>query len=347
MVDHFGLVVSDLTKAQAFFDACLAPLNAKRAVNFPGASLYANGKGIFFQIVQKEGGSKYQEGAHYAFASESTKEVDAWYDAAIKAGAKDNGKPGPRPNYGPHFYGAFVHDPIDGHHLECCFKHYNAEETKKDGEHKAPQLYYWFGTRAMRPIWMAEEIGIKLDLHAVDLTKVQQKTDDYIKINPYGTVPTLVDGEDVMSNSVSSTVYLSRKYGGDKFTSKRLDALEFISSIDRFDDLIIRAYLNKIIYPAEKRDANVVTNNHATFVKQVLPHWDRIASKMGGQYALGDQFTAVDVVWGYLLNLVVQMEWITEKEHPVLFEYTARLRARPAFKSVYDRSNKMYVPKTA
>jgi len=341
-MDHIGLVVSDLSKAQAFYDASLAPLSGKRSFNFGQTSMYTNANGVFFAIVGKEGGHKYQEGAHYAFAGTSTAEVDAWYEAAIKAGAKDNGKPGPRPAYGPHFYGAFVLDPIDGHHLECCWRKYEATKDDEKSKAAAPTIYYQFGTRSMRVLWMAEELGIKLNLHPIDLSKGQQKEESYLKINPYGTVPSLVDGDDILTNSVSATLYLVRKYGNGKFNSNRPDASELLTSIDRFDDVIIKAFLNKVIYPAERRDANVVSTNHATFTKQVLPHWNRLVSKMGGKFALGDTFTSVDVVWGYVLNLAVALEWITEKDTKDLFEYTTRLRERPAFKTVYDRTNAMY-----
>jgi glutathione S-transferase/predicted lactoylglutathione lyase len=338
-MDHVGLLVSNLEKAQAFFDASLAPLGAKRGMNFGTTSLYVNGKnGVFFAINQKEH-AKHQEGAHYAFAADSTAEVDAWYDASIKAGAKDNGKAGPRPAYGPNFYGAFVLDPVDGHHLECCFKKYQSEESKKDAP--KPKLYYYFGTRAMRTIWMAQECGVALDMHPIDLQKGEHKKPEYIKINPYGTVPTLVDGDDVLTNSVSSSLYLSRKYGGEKFVAKRLDAPEFVTSIDRFDDAIIKAFLNAVVYPADKRDKEVVKTNHEFFNKSVMPHWNSIAEKMG-TWAMGEQFTVVDVIWGYLLNIVVSLEWITEKDHPKLFAYTQRLRDRPAFKATFDRSNAMY-----
>lgn len=44
--------------------------------------------------------------------------VDKFYEAAISAGAKDNGKPGPRPYSGPHYYGAYVFDPV-GNNIEA------------------------------------------------------------------------------------------------------------------------------------------------------------------------------------------------------------------------------------
>jgi catechol 2,3-dioxygenase-like lactoylglutathione lyase family enzyme len=57
---------------------------------------------------------------HVAFAARSRAEVDAFYKAAIAAGAKDFGAPGPRPHYHPNYYGAFVLDP-DGHDIEAVF----------------------------------------------------------------------------------------------------------------------------------------------------------------------------------------------------------------------------------
>jgi len=58
----------------------------------------------------------------WAFVAENRKQVDQFYDAAIAAGAKDNGEPGIRKEYHPNYYGAFVHDP-DGHNIEAvCHK---------------------------------------------------------------------------------------------------------------------------------------------------------------------------------------------------------------------------------
>ena len=57
---------------------------------------------------------------HVAFRAGSRGEVDAFYRAALGAGGRDNGPPGPRPHYHPGYYGAFVLDP-DGHNVEAVF----------------------------------------------------------------------------------------------------------------------------------------------------------------------------------------------------------------------------------
>jgi catechol 2,3-dioxygenase-like lactoylglutathione lyase family enzyme len=60
-------------------------------------------------------------GTHIAFAAPDRSAVDAFYEAAIAAGGRDNGAPGLRPQYAPTYYGAFVLDP-DGHNIEAvCY----------------------------------------------------------------------------------------------------------------------------------------------------------------------------------------------------------------------------------
>ena len=69
---------------------------------------------------------KYPAGApvHVAFAAESEDEVRAFHAAALEAGGRDNGAPGPRFEYSPGYFGAFVLDP-DGHNVEAV---YHADE---------------------------------------------------------------------------------------------------------------------------------------------------------------------------------------------------------------------------
>jgi catechol 2,3-dioxygenase-like lactoylglutathione lyase family enzyme len=119
MLDHVTLGVTDLDRACAFYDRALAPLGIER--------LYADGEnysgyGIrpkaFFWIGR---GAEVFTGTHVAFAAPDRAAVDAFYEAAIAAGGRDNGAPGLRPQYAPTYYGAFVLDP-DGHNIEAvCY----------------------------------------------------------------------------------------------------------------------------------------------------------------------------------------------------------------------------------
>ncbi len=119
MLDHVGLNVSDLERAQAFYDLALAPLGLSklRTVQTPEASLSGYGEGMkpFFWLHL---GAKSTLGTHVAFAAPDRASVDLFHAAALAAGGSDNGAPGLRPHYHPNYYGAFVRDP-DGHNVEA------------------------------------------------------------------------------------------------------------------------------------------------------------------------------------------------------------------------------------
>ncbi len=126
MFDHIGISVADFARSKGFYEAALKPLGLSLVMEISaedtGADAHA-GFGVpgkpFFWIGT---GAKPKGGAHIAFAAETRAEVDAFYKAAIAAGGKDNGAPGPRPHYHPNYYGAFVLDP-DGDNVEAvCHK---------------------------------------------------------------------------------------------------------------------------------------------------------------------------------------------------------------------------------
>ena len=93
----------------------LAPLGYSLQMEFEGAAGFGTGEGIpDFWI-----GSSPERGAtHVAFGAADRATVDAFYEAAIAAGGKDNGAPGLRPHYHEGFYAAYVHDP-DGNNVEA------------------------------------------------------------------------------------------------------------------------------------------------------------------------------------------------------------------------------------
>lgn len=121
MIDHTGLNVSEYKKSIAFYLAALGPIGYKMIMEFPQeGSSYPNVAGIGeppkpdFWIVE---GQPNKPELHIAFRASTRSQVDQFYEAAIKAGGRDNGPPGLRPHYHPNYYGAFVLDP-DGHNIE-------------------------------------------------------------------------------------------------------------------------------------------------------------------------------------------------------------------------------------
>jgi catechol 2,3-dioxygenase-like lactoylglutathione lyase family enzyme len=118
MLDHIGLTVSDLKRSHVFYDHALAPLGISRMKDFSKDGTGATGYGDtdpFFWIAS---GEKPKGGVHVAFRVNSRALVDAFYQAAMAAGGRDNGPPGLRPQYHATYYGAFVFDP-DGNNVEA------------------------------------------------------------------------------------------------------------------------------------------------------------------------------------------------------------------------------------
>lgn len=115
MLDHLGLKVSDYSNSKRFYESALAPLGYELIMEFEGAAagFGADGKPDFW-ISQGEAVAP----VHVAFASPDRAAVAAFHQAALAAGALDNGAPGIRSHYHDNYYGAFVHDP-DGHNIEA------------------------------------------------------------------------------------------------------------------------------------------------------------------------------------------------------------------------------------
>lgn len=122
MIDHTGIAVSDFPRSKSFYTAALAPLGYSPLMELP-AAVTGHTDVAGFGVPPKPDfwiskGAPNQPPIHVAFRASSRAVVDAFYSAAMAAGGRDNGAPGLRPHYHPHYYGAFVLDP-DGHNIEA------------------------------------------------------------------------------------------------------------------------------------------------------------------------------------------------------------------------------------
>ena len=123
MLDHVGFAVTDAERSRRFYEQALAPLGITLIMSVTPEQTEAGGTAHgfgsdgkpYFWIGDNE---RVGEGTHVAFTARTRAEVDAFYEAALAAGGRDNGAPGLRPHYHPNYYGAFVFDP-DGINIEA------------------------------------------------------------------------------------------------------------------------------------------------------------------------------------------------------------------------------------
>jgi len=120
LLHHLSFAVADLARSAAFYDAALAPLGCARAWADKTAVGYGmpGGDDKFAIKLRPKRAAVPGEGFHVAFAAPNREAVAAFYKAALAQGGKDNGGCGLHPEYGPHYYAAFVFDP-DGHRIEA------------------------------------------------------------------------------------------------------------------------------------------------------------------------------------------------------------------------------------
>jgi catechol 2,3-dioxygenase-like lactoylglutathione lyase family enzyme len=121
MIDHTGIIVSDFEKSKAFYSNSLAPLDYQLLREFGASNAgFGIGGNPDFWIGQGEVNTPR---THIAFRAETREIVQAFYEAALEVGARDNGAPGLRTHYHPDYYSAYVLDP-DGHNIEAvCHVH--------------------------------------------------------------------------------------------------------------------------------------------------------------------------------------------------------------------------------
>jgi len=115
---HLTVGVGDLARARRFYDAVLGELGlprAKQGKNFSGWG--AVGAPHFFVTLPFDGKQASPgNGVSVSFIAPSREAVDRFWRRAVEAGATDEGKPGLRPHYHPHYYAAYLRDP-DGNKI--------------------------------------------------------------------------------------------------------------------------------------------------------------------------------------------------------------------------------------
>ncbi|HEY0660156.1 MAG TPA: VOC family protein [Lysobacter sp.] len=119
MLHHISIGVRDLNLAGRFYDAALGALGFRRVFEDETAIGYGLVDSEDLLCLKlRENAQPPGHGFHVAFAAPSRLAVQAFHQGALEIGGHDNGPPGLRPDYGDHYYAAFLIDP-DGHRIEA------------------------------------------------------------------------------------------------------------------------------------------------------------------------------------------------------------------------------------
>jgi glutathione S-transferase len=183
------------------------------------------------------------------------------------------------------------------------------------------KLYYNPQSRAVIAKWMLDECGAEYEIVPIDFTKREHKTPEFLKINPAGKLPALVDGDSKIFEGTAICLYL-----GDKFLQANLAPK--INAPERGRYLSLMVYSTSQLEPAM---------GDALLNVQTLPQrgWtefetakDVVERELGnGPYLFGDWFTAADIMIGSMF--IWKRMWGKAPDRPKLEAYVDRLLARP------------------
>jgi len=199
------------------------------------------------------------------------------------------------------------------------------------------KLYFVPKTRATRPRWLLEELGVPYELVRLDPRKGETRTPEQLKISPLGHVPALVDGDLKMIESAAICLYLA-----DKFPEKHLapppqspDRAAYYQWIV-FAMVTLEPPLSAIAHynratPEGQRDAALVAKHAKDFEQVAKPLEDYLR---GREFVAGQSFTAADVVVGSVAAWAGALHLLDS--FPTLKEYGHRMADRPAAKRSRD-----------
>jgi glutathione S-transferase len=200
------------------------------------------------------------------------------------------------------------------------------------------KLYHCKRARSMRPLWTLLEMGLEHELVTLPFPpRVFQK--DYLAVNPLGTVPCMLDGDVVMTESAGICQYLVDRYGPTPLAVGRdehdygayLNWLHRSDATLTFPQTLVLRYTQ--LEPEERRNPQVASDYRKWFLGRVRCVEDALAHRT---YLCADRFTIADIAVGYALVLARQLG-IEEAFTPNIARWFGVLSERPAFKLAFDR----------
>jgi glutathione S-transferase len=202
-------------------------------------------------------------------------------------------------------------------------------------------LYHCSDARSFRPLWTMEELGLDYELKMLPFPpRVLAK--DYLRINPLGTIPTLVDGETRMTESAAMIEYLIARHGpgdigvaaDDPDFGAYLNWLHHGEATLTFPQTIVLRYSR--LEPPERRLPQAAEDYGKWFLARL-----RLADAAVSErpWLLGERFTGADISVGYALLLATSLG-LDERFTPAIKAYWARLQTRDGFQRAKARQKR-------
>ncbi|KUZ71326.1 glutathione S-transferase [Burkholderia ubonensis] len=191
------------------------------------------------------------------------------------------------------------------------------------------KLYGFAGTRSQRALWGLKALDADFEFISVNLLEGEHKRPEFLRLNPAGKVPVLVDGDLVIPESAAIVLYLADKYPQKALLpvdlAARAQAYRWVMfAVTELEQPLWRITRHTMLYPPDKRlpaDIALAREDFVNMAAILDRHLD------GRAFIVGDTLTVADCVTAYLIDWANEFKLIDA--FPQLQAYLERLYARP------------------
>ncbi|OOG63628.1 glutathione S-transferase [Sinorhizobium sp. A49] len=191
------------------------------------------------------------------------------------------------------------------------------------------KLYGLGPTRSLRALWALQELDADFEFVPVNLLGGENRHPDFLRLNPAGKVPVLVDGDMVLTESAAIVFYLAEKYPDKGLMpsdlTERAEAYRWsLFAVTELEQPLWRISKHSFLYPEDKRlpeDIALAREDFAAMAEVLERHMDGRTFIVGDRISVADCVTVYVIDWGNEVGLIDGL--------PNLKAYLERMYARP------------------
>jgi glutathione S-transferase len=191
------------------------------------------------------------------------------------------------------------------------------------------KLYEFGPTRSIRVRWTLQELGADFEPIRVNLLAGEHRRPEFLKINPAGKIPVLVDGDLVLTESVAIVLYLAEKYSNKGLLPTGLNERAQVNrwllfAATELEQPLWRISRHTALYPEEQRlpgDVILASGEFKDMASVLEKHMQ------GREFVAGDNVSVADFVMAYTLDWGNEVKLLDGC--PQLLAYMKRMYARP------------------
>lgn len=191
------------------------------------------------------------------------------------------------------------------------------------------KLYEFAPTRSIRVRWTLQELGVPFEAITVNMLAGEHKAPAFLKINPAGKLPALIDGDLMLTESVAICLYLAEKYPDKGLMPRELGARAelyrwLMFAATELEQPLWRIARNLNVYPEDKRVPADIANARDDFAAMAAVLEEHLQSR---QFLVGNAVSVADFIMAYTLDWANEIQMIDG--FPNLKNYLTKMYARP------------------